>query len=173
MIQSLIVAASTNDVIGDDGRLPWVLPDDLRRFRSITSGHAIVMGRKTHQSILARIGHPLRGRTSIVLSSDPADDDEDSVLWAKSLESAISLARHVSAAASEDEFFIAGGASVYRQAIGHATKVYLTRIHCKLDGDATMPAGWLEGFRLVQRADHADLSAGCNYSFLEYLREPS
>ena len=171
MIRSLIVAASANDVIGNDGSLPWVLPEDLRRFRSITKGHALIMGRKTHESILARLGHPLRDRTSIVLTSARNNERQDSVLWASSLESAISMAHDVSASAAKDEFFIAGGASVYGQAVGYSSRVYLTRVHQEVDGDATMPPDWLQGFQLIGRSDSADLAADCSYSFLEYLRE--
>ena len=171
MIQSLIVAASANDVIGNDGSLPWVLPEDLRRFRSITKGHALIMGRKTYESILARLGHPLRDRTSIVLTSSRDNGRAASVLWANSLESAISMARDVSASAMKNEFFIAGGASVYGQAVAHSSKVYLTRVHQEFDGDTTMPPDWLRGFQIIGRSDSVDRSADCSYSFLEYLRE--
>ena len=68
MIVSLVVAASANEVIGRDGALPWHLPGDMRRFRALTAGHVAVMGRLTHESIVARLGHPLTGRTSIVVS---------------------------------------------------------------------------------------------------------
>jgi dihydrofolate reductase len=147
------------------------LTEDLRRFRMITTGHSVIMGRKTHQSIIARLGHPLPDRTSIVLSSTRRLDGEAGVLWAASLETAISMARDISAGLGRDEFFIAGGASVYRQAIALINKVYLTRVHREVAGDATMPPDWLSGFTLVHRAEGSDRSAGSSYSFLEYLRE--
>lgn len=171
MISSLIVAASANDVIGDAGSLPWSLPGDLRRFRTITTGHPVIMGRKTYESILARLGHALPDRTSIVVTTARGSVADGAVLWAGSLESAISMARDVSTGTGKNEFFIAGGASVYRQAIARITKVYLTRVHREVAGDATMPPDWLRGFRLVGSDDQSDVAADCGYTFLEYLRE--
>ena len=79
MIVSLIVAASVNECIGADGALPWYLPGDLRRFRELTTGHVVVMGRLTYESILARLGHPLAGRTSVVVSGTLGETGDPAV----------------------------------------------------------------------------------------------
>lgn len=185
MITSLIVAAAANDVIGADGALPWYLPDDLRRFRRLTTGHAVVAGRVTHESIVARLGRPLPGRTCVVVSgSAPADDaasvpathakrgslalatpaaaGNGVVLWAASVPAALRAAR--AASAGTGEVFVIGGASVYQQALPEVDRVYLTRLHREVPGDCRMPDGWLDGFTLAGREDHD------GFSYLEYRR---
>ena len=167
MTTSLIVAAARNDVIGREGGLPWHLPDDLRRFRRLTTGHAVVVGRLTHDSILARLGRPLPGRTSIVVSSRPGGPDHADVVWASSPHAALHLAGH-----GEDrpgEVFVIGGASVYQQVLPRVGRVYLTRLHQDVDGDTVMPPGWLDGFTLTAREDRDGPEGG--YSFLDYQRD--
>jgi dihydrofolate reductase len=175
MITSLIVAASRNDVIGRDGSLPWYLPGDLRRFRRLTTGHPVVVGRVTHESILARLGHPLPGRTSIVVSSGPPPAAADGVVWCSSLADALAIAEAAAAevhpATCGGEIFVIGGASVYQQALPLADKIYLTRVHRDVDGDTSMPPGWLDGFGLALRDDQPGPDG--DHSFLDYLREPS
>jgi dihydrofolate reductase len=172
MTTSLIVAASSNDVIGRDGSLPWYLPDDLRRFRRLTTGHPVVAGRVTHESILARLGHPLPGRTSIVVSSRSAgvvagEVACGGVVWVDSLAGAIQAARKI----AEREIFVIGGASVYQQALPYVDRIYLTRLHREVAGDTVMPAGWLDGFRLTGTVDRPALGDESAYSFLDYVRE--
>lgn len=138
MILSAIVAVAENGVIGKDNALPWHLPADLKYFRSVTSGHHIILGRKNYQSI----GKPLPNRVNIVLSRDPAFE-APGCLCAASLEDAVALAR----AAGETECFIIGGAELYRQALPFCDKLYLTRVRAAFDGDVFMPglgAGWRE-----------------------------
>ena len=89
VITSLIVAAARNDVIGADGTLPWYLPEDLRRFKRLTVGHPVVVGRVTHESILTRLGRPLPERTSIVVSSRTAGQVGADVVWTTSLDAAV------------------------------------------------------------------------------------
>jgi len=175
-IVSLIVAASENDVIGADGALPWYIPEDLRRFRALTTGHAVVLGRLTHESIVARLGRPLPGRTSVVLSSRAAvpgtaepGTAHGGVAWAGSLAAAMATAR---AAETAGEVFVLGGASVYEQALPEVDRVYLTRVHRAVAGDTSMPAGWLDGFTLVGRDDRPGDGADGGFSFLEYERRP-
>ena len=186
MTVSLIVAAAANEVIGRGGALPWHLPADLRRFRSLTTGHVVVMGRLTHESILGRLGHPLAGRTSIVVSRTvrgPGTElagagltdglhspGEDRVLVVDSLESAFAAAASIGAPDGSGEFFIIGGESVYRQALPSVDKIYLTRVHAEVSGDRRMPDGWLAGFALASREDAADPGSGTRYSFLGYQR---
>jgi dihydrofolate reductase len=171
MITSLVVAASRNDVIGCDEDLPWHLPEDLRHFKKLTIGHPVVVGRVTYDSIIKRLGRPLPNRTSIVVSSKGGQQSDD-VLWAGSLEHGISIAREVEARTADSEIFVIGGASIYRQALPFTDKIYLTRVHREVAGDACMPPGWLRGYALTSGVDRPAAGSDCEYSFLEYAREP-
>ena len=170
MIVSLIVAASANEVIGADGALPWHLPGDMRRFRELTTGHVVVMGRLTYQSILDRLGHPLPGRTSVVVSRTLGDPGYPEVRVATSLPEALALAEVLAAEAGDSEFFVAGGVSVYLEALASADRVYLTRVHGEVAGDRAMPDGWLAGFELAARDDETGAQGPLRYSFLDYRR---
>jgi dihydrofolate reductase len=172
---SLIVAASTNDVIGRAGELPWHLPEDLRRFRRLTHGRTLVMGSVTHESIVARLGHPLTDRVSVVVSATrrPSGAGDDAVRTASSPEEAMSIAKDTEGARAGGEIVVAGGASIYRQLIHLVDTIQLTRVHRVIDGDRTMHAGWLDGFVLSSREDHAGTAGGPGYSFLEYHRQAS
>jgi dihydrofolate reductase len=170
MTISLVVAAAENDVIGRDGALPWYLPADLRHFRALTTGQVVVMGRLTHESIVARLGHPLDGRTSVVVSSTLHDPADERVVVAGSVESALARAASIAARAGGSELFVAGGESVYRQTLPSAGRIYLTRVHAEVAGDRRMPDGWLAGFELVSRQDATDPGTGTGYSFLGYQR---
>lgn len=184
MKRSLIVAASENDVIGRDGDLPWYLPGDLRYFKEVTRGHAVVLGRLTHESIVVRLGRPLPGRTSVVVSTSPRPDSEN-VRWQPSVPSALAEAEAVERASGQDEVFVIGGATVYQQALPAVDRIYLTRVHAHVEGDSRMPAGWLEGFALTSRVDvdaevgtssDAGTDAGGSalaHSFLRYERVPA
>ena len=125
---SLIAAASANGVIGCDGALPWHLPEDLRRFKRLTMGKPIVMGRLTYESI----GRPLPGRRNIVLSRN-ADFTAAGCSVADTVESAIALANDSS------EIMVIGGGAVYALFLPLATRIYLTRVHEQIDGDAFFP----------------------------------
>jgi len=170
MIVSLVVAASANEVIGADGALPWHLPGDLRRFRELTTGHVVVMGRLTYQSILDRLGHPLTGRTSVVVSRTLGEPGHPGVRVARSLAEALSLAGALAAEAGDTEFFVIGGESVYRDVLPLADRVYLTRVHGEVAGDRAMPDGWLAGFELAGRDDDAGAQGPLRFSFLDYRR---
>jgi dihydrofolate reductase len=170
VIVSLVVAASANEVIGEGGALPWHLPGDLHRFRALTTGHVVVMGRLTYESILDRLGHPLTGRTSVVLSRTLGDPGHPGVLVATSIPAALALAERLAAEAGDDEFFVIGGESVYRETLPLAGRVYLTRVHGDVAGDRAMPAGWLAGFELAARDDEAGAEGPLPYSFLDYQR---
>ena len=164
---SLIVAADENDVIGKDGALPWHLPDDLRRFRALTTAHVLIAGRKTHDSIVERLGHGLPGRITVVVSRWAGRRGaEGDVLYQRDVRSALSAARAIEAFAGRSEIFVIGGAQVYAQALPQVDRVYLTRIHDTVDGDTVMPARWLRPFEL--RAEEAYHAAG--FSFLTYER---
>ncbi|MBX3206981.1 MAG: dihydrofolate reductase [Labilithrix sp.] len=136
---ALVVAIADGGVIGKDGALPWRIPEDLQHFKAATMGHAIIMGRKTHASI----GRPLAGRRNIVVSRTA--DSFDGCELARSLEEAIALAR-----TTDEEPRIIGGARIYEEALPLATRVFLTEVHRKVDGDAFFHldrSGWRETSR--------------------------
>ena len=173
MTVALIVAASVNDVIGRDGTLPWHLPDDLRRFKRLTTGHPIVLGRLTHESIVTRLGRPLPGRTSVVISSQPRPAGTDGVVWAASVDEALIAARKIAAHDGGELVFVGGGTSVYQQALPQADRIHLTRLHRDVDGDTRMPPGWLDGFTLARREDRDTAAPDGGYSWLDYERTPA
>lgn len=155
----IIAALSENRVIGRDGGLPWSLPADLRRFKALTSGHALVMGRRTWASL----DGPLPQRTIIVLSSDP-DFAPEGVIVARSLDEAI-------ASAPGDPVFIAGGSAVYAAALPIADRLELTVVHADVPGDTCFPAFDDTGWRLVADERHeADARHAYAYSFRTYER---
>lgn len=125
---SIVVAASQNGVIGRDNQLLWRLPDDLKRFKQLTLGHPIIMGRKTFESI----GKPLPGRTSIIVTRS-ADYQAEGTLVVHSLEEAFAAAGEL----DTEEVFIIGGGEIYRQALENNSvdHVYLTRIYADSEGD--------------------------------------
>ncbi len=143
---SLLAALSENRVIGSNGALPWRLPDELKNVKSLTMGHTLLMGRKTFDSI----GRPLPGRTSVVLTRNPDYTAPAGVLVAASLEAALELAR----TRGEDEVFIFGGEAIYALALPIADRLYLTRVHTQLDGDAFFPEFDLGDWSLTQDIPH-------------------
>ncbi len=158
--KSLIVAMSNNRVIGRDGRLPWHLGDDLRRFKQLTMGHTIVMGRKTFESI----GRPLPGRTSIVVTRQP-DYHPRGVIVAASLHEAARLA------AGGTELFYIGGGEIYRQVLPQVERIYMTRVHAQIAGDTVFPELAPGQWRLIEQTDHAaDEKNDFPFSFLAYER---
>ena len=124
---TIIVAASTNNVIGINGKLPWKISGDLKRFKELTMGHPIIMGRKTHESI----GKPLPGRENIVLSRDPTYHAEGITVHS-SLDDA---QREI----YDRDAFIIGGSQVYNEGIKIANKIELTRVHRVISGDTFFP----------------------------------
>jgi dihydrofolate reductase len=126
---SIVVAHSSNGVIGRDGGLPWRLPTDLRRFREITTGGAVVMGRRTFESIPEAF-RPLPDRRNIVLSSDPSYSAPGGEVYG-SLGSALE--------SCPDGCFVIGGEVTYRQALQLASRVYATRVEADVEGDAFFP----------------------------------
>jgi dihydrofolate reductase len=161
---SAIVAASENGVIGRGNQLPWHLPADLRRFKALTMGHHLLMGRRTWDSV----GKPLPGRPIVVISRRKISLPEGVHLVA-SPKAAIELAR----TAGESEAFLAGGAEIYRLALAEdlIDRVYLTRIHQSFEGDATFPELASERWQLVERQDcPADERNPYDFSYLTYDR---
>lgn len=160
---TLVVAAASNNVIGVDNRLPWHLPDDLRRFRDVTMGRPVVMGRRTHESI----GRPLPGRRNIVLSRDPH-------YGPAGCESATSLDAALAMTAGEPEVMVVGGAALYREALPRARRIHLTRLHRPFDGDTCFPELDNADWRAVVREDFpasGEREFGYSYLILERRAE--
>ena len=128
---SLIAALAENRVIGRDNRLPWRLPDDMKRFRQRTTGHCVVMGRRTFESL----ERPLPKRTNIVLSTQSGWKAQG-VHVAQNLSAAVALASE----AGEENLFVLGGEAVFAAFLENADELLLTRVAAKLDGDAYFPA---------------------------------
>jgi dihydrofolate reductase len=145
----MVVAAAENDVIGRGGTLPWHLPEDLTRFRTLTMGHAVVAGRNTHDSIVERLGHPLPGRFTLVVSRS-ITGTRDGAIYLPTVEDAMAAARAIESFSGGDEIFVIGGAEVYRATLDQVERIYLTRVHGQPEGDTTMPGGWLDGFVVVE-----------------------
>lgn len=137
----VIVAVAENGVIGRDGALPWRLPEDMRHFRRTTLGHAVIMGRKTWESL----GRPLSGRDNIVVTRQ-AGYDAPGAQVAGSLDAALALV-----SPDDDLPFVIGGASLYAEALPRATVLHLTEVHASPDGETLFPgfdpAGWVEAER--------------------------
>lgn len=161
---SLIVAAAANGVIGRDNAMPWHLPEDLAHFKRLTLGHPVIMGRRTYQSIVASLGKPLPGRENIVVTRQRGFAAPGCTV-AASLEAALGAAR------AADEVFVIGGAEIYRLALPHAERVYLTRIAADFEGDATFPALDPGAWREVARAEHPPAAGrALGFAFLRYER---
>jgi dihydrofolate reductase len=125
---SLVVAMDRNRVIGHRGKIPWHLSDDLKRFKALTMGHHIIMGRKTWESI----GRALPGRTSVVITRDPA-------YRAAGATAVASLAQALALAQDDSEAFVIGGAQIYRAALPLARRIYLTQLQAEYPGDTFFP----------------------------------
>ncbi len=131
---AIIVAVAENGVIGADGEMPWHYPADLQQFKRETTGHPVILGRTTFESIADRLGGPLPDRTNIVLStSDP--DVPGGVVVAEGLEEALAVARET----GSDTAYVVGGASVYEQFLPRADRLLLTRIPESHEGDTYWP----------------------------------
>lgn len=143
---SIVVAQDMDGVIGNGNTLPWHLPGDLKHFRELTAGHVVIAGRKTHESIVERLGHPLANRDTIVVSTTHAEPDSDQVFWRSSVEAAIELAAKLSAVRGTRESFVIGGAQLYGAMLPYVTSVYVTIIETQVDGDTFMPVDWLDDF---------------------------
>jgi len=157
---AVVAAVAANATIGAGGTLPWRLSDDLRRFRAITTGHSVVMGRRTWQSL----GRPLPDRQNLVVSRDPAFVAPGAEV-AASLDEALSLVRLPLPA------FCIGGAALYALALPRADILYLTEIGRDFEGDVRFPAFDRAQWREVAREPHtAPLPDGFPYAFVTYDR---
>ena len=161
---SIFVAYSKNRVIGRNNDLPWYIPEDLKRFKKLTTGHTVIMGRNTYVSIINRLGQPLPGRRNIVISSSL--QKSQGVEVARSLEEALGLARTV------EEVFIIGGERVYRDSLeaGVVDKIYATEIDQTIDGDVFFPAINKKDWHETSRQKHQDENYKYSFVVLEHQK---
>ncbi|SER52124.1 dihydrofolate reductase [Nitrosomonas sp. Nm51] len=157
---SILAATAKNGVIGKHNTLPWHLPADLRRFKSLTMGHAIIMGRKTYESI----GRPLPGRTNIIVTKQ-TDFRVAGATVAHSLDDAFNAG---GPAAAASERFVIGGAQLYRQAIALSQRMYLTEIQRTFDGDTYFPEFDRDEWYELSREQHFSPINTANEAPLEY-----
>ena len=157
---SLVSAFDAGKVIGYKGNIPWNLKEDLEHFKRLTEGAAVIMGRKTFESI----GHPLSNRLNIVMTRNLKG--LDGVEEAKTKEKAIEIASYFS-----EDIYVIGGEDIYSEFMGIATKMYLTKVKLNVRGDAFFP-NWDESlWEEVSRRDSYDLEQNIEYSFFLYQRK--
>ena len=157
---SIIVAVSTNNVIGRQGELPWRLSDDLRHFKAVTMGKPIIMGRKTWESI----GRPLPGRQNIVITRQPG-------FQAGGCDVVMSIEEGIDVAGDVEEVMVIGGSQVYDLALPVTERLYLTRVHAEIEGDAFFPEIDETEWRLISDESHdPDENNEYPYSFRTYER---
>ncbi len=157
---SLILAASDNNIIGHDNQMPWHLSNDLKRFKSLTFGHPVIMGRKTFESL----GRPLPGRQNIVITRN-ADYTAAGCDVVSSIEDALDMV------SGHDEVFIIGGGQIYSQMWEKADNLYLTRVHTLIDGETSVPE-ITDYWKEVSRESHdADEKNQYPYTFIDYKKK--
>jgi len=131
---SIIAAVATNGVIGRQGQLPWHLSTDLKRFKQLTMGHTMIMGRRTWESI----GRPLPGRRTVVVTRQSDYDVPDGVRTAPSFDDALDIAE----AAGENDVFVVGGAEIYQEAFPQADRLFFTEVAADVEGDTYFPVNF-------------------------------
>ncbi len=157
---ALVVAVASNGVIGKGGGLPWRIPEDMKHFRRVTTGHAVIMGRKTWESI----GKPLVNRRNIVVTRTPGYTAEGAEV-AASVDEAIARARQ-----TDDEPRVIGGAEIYRATLPLATRLFLTEVHRDVEGDVSFPPFDRAEWREVERRAGEDPTV--QYVTLEKVQGP-
>ena len=157
---TIIAAVSINNVIGNKNKLIWNLPNDLKRFKKLTTGHSVIMGRKTFDSL----PNPLPNRDNIVITRN-TDYSNSDVTVCSSIEDAINLTK------TDTQPFIIGGGEIYSQTINLADKIELTRVYKKFDGDAYFPEIPLDIFELINEERYnSNTQNEFDYSFLTYKK---
>jgi dihydrofolate reductase len=156
---SLIVAFANNNVIGINNTLPWHLPEDLKRFRALTTGHHIIMGRKTYESL----GRLLPGRTTVIVTRNKAYKLEGALI-AHSLLEAMDLCQN------DLEPFVIGGAELYQDGLKFANQLYITEVDLAVAGDAFFPAIDLSEWQETSREEHTS-AQGFLFNYVTYIRK--
>ena len=153
----IIAALGTNGVIGDKGRIPWFIRGELKRFKDITMGHNVVMGRKTFESI----GKALEGRRNIIISNNKSFQAHGAIV-----ESSFDLA--LSQCGEGKDIFIIGGSTIYEMALNYCDYLYLTVIHKAFTGDTYFPVYDSKKWTLINETRNYDLENKFSYSYLSY-----
>jgi len=153
---ALIVAYANNQVIGNNGCIPWKIKGEQKRFRELTTGNVVIMGRRSYEEI----GRPLPNRTTIIVSSTKKFDGEN-CFTAKSLEEAIEIA-------GDRDIYISGGARLYEEALPIVDKMYITEINCEIEGDTYFPQFDKEQF--VKEIDEV-VEGEIPYTYVTYTRK--
>lgn len=162
----LLAAVAENGVIGRDNALPWRLKSDLQRFRALSIGKPVVMGRKTYRSI----GKPLPGRTNIVVTRDP-NFRAEGVVVAMSVDAALEAARDDARRRGANEIMVIGGTEIFTQTMGLADRLEITHVHARPAGDTFFPAIDPKRWREAARSDHpAGPQDDAAVSFVTYQR---
>ena len=159
---SIIVAKSINNAIGKDNKLLWKIPDDMKRFKEITTGHTVIMGRKTYDIL----GKYLRERNVIVFSNNP--DFRVSTPNAKVVHSMLEIQQYIE---DRNENYVIGGAMIYRLLMQYVTKLYVTEVDKDFDGDAVFPRINEEVWKEVSRDENQkDENNDLTYDFITYVK---
>ena len=157
----LVLAVADNDVIGAAGAIPWRIAEDMKRFKALTIGKPLIVGRKTWESFPKR---PLPGRSNIVITRDAAYRAAGAAV-VHSFEKALARAR----AENPGEIVIGGGTAIFRAALPLATRVELTEVHMQAQGDAHFPRALFNGWRETAREEHAT-AEGLRYSYVTLIK---
>nr|Q9UWQ4.1 RecName: Full=Dihydrofolate reductase HdrB; Short=DHFR B; Short=hDHFR-2 [Haloferax volcanii]AAF23265.1 dihydrofolate reductase [Haloferax volcanii] len=160
----LVAAVADNRVIGRDGTMPWHLPEDLKQFKRTTTGHPVVMGRKTYESIARQLGGPLPERHSVLLTTRDLDLPEGAEA-VESVESAVAAAEDAADEMGVETVYVVGGATVYEQFLGRAAGLVLTELDAAHEGDTRFPE-WDRGKWVETDRDDRD-----GFSFVTYERK--
>lgn len=165
---SLIVAMAENSCIGKNNQMPWHISEDLKRFKSLTMGHPVVMGRKTFESILGYLNTPLPGRANIIISRSGYHTDFENTYICDALDKAILQAKNIASKNGKNEIFIIGGAQVYSQSMAHVDCMHMTKVHRSIEGDAFFPDFEKNQWNETDRIDRVDHDPP--YSFITLTR---
>ena len=170
MILTIIAAAAENNALGKDNDLVWHLPDDFKRFKTLTSGHFIIMGRKTFESF----PKPLPNRTHVIITRQKDYPVPEGCIVVESIEDAIKIA--VTASGVEkpenEEVFIIGGGEIYKQSINIANKIELTRVHTEVEADTFFPEIDENYWKLIEEEYHPkDEKHQFDFTYLTYIRK--
>jgi len=159
---SIIVAVAENYGIGKDNKLLWHISEDLKRFKKITAGHTVIMGKNTYESLPFK---PLRDRRNLVITDVPGEK-------IPMCEMAYSIAEAVEKMDTDSEYFVMGGASIYRQFFGIADKLYITKVQAVFEADTFFPEILDTEWTLVEESEeHTDPVNHLHYTFLVYTRK--
>ncbi len=166
MSLEIVVAMARNGVIGREGRLPWRLPEDLKRFKELTLGHAVLMGRKTWESLPEKY-RPLPGRHNLIVTRQ---DDYHAVGSVDSPVTVCFSIEEATAKAGGARVFVIGGAEIYAQAWGRAQKLHLTLVDADIDGDTKLHTkDWQKDFQVISQEKHR--GPDFEYEFIEAVRK--